>query len=458
MTDVLGDADWDRFHSYAKRVRSLYFEEPSRYRSELDIYTLDPTVIAILSLHHPFGAVFLPRLQELSWETGGSALSMIPFLSGELKQLHLHMPTPTPSTANEVFKALAHRTPALVSFHLEATVRGLSVDTSIARWLRTTANLEAVSLPPHYLTPALVRVLGSLPKLREIEQSEYTYLSNSTRVLQCLPPGTFPKLVDISFSASLSEAQGFLLASQEVGYRLSRIVLHASGRLDSERILKFARLVTEICPALTGLGLNFSAVPRSGEQSLAPLTMALFESLYPCTQLQTLEIGHPLPFTFQEEDVEQMARAWPQMACFDVCPDPDYSFPLTSQLGSSISILSVFAKAMPELEVLSLHVNEQGAPPFTGNLYPRYQFQRLTALRFGLSLLPGGSSRQVGFYIASICKERPVISHGRTGWHSGAYPNDWIQTKRDWQEVEDTVYFAMEVKQEGLSSLRGTVA
>ncbi|KAG9045179.1 hypothetical protein FS837_006872 [Tulasnella sp. UAMH 9824] len=459
LTDVLGDADWDRFHSYAKRVRSLEFDETVAYRSDPDTPDLDSTIIAVLSLHHPFGSAFLPGLQQLSWRTEGSALPMLPFLSRELKQLDLHMSTQIPATANEVFKAIVHRTPSLVIFYLKANVQGTTVDMSLARWLQTTTNLEEVSFPAYYLTPALIRALGSLPRLKRIGQnSRSNHSSDSSRQLQCFPPGSFPHLLDIGFNATLFEAPKFLLGSLEVASRLVHLVLHASGTLDSENILKFVRHVAQNCHMLTELGLDLFSGPRYGEQSLYPLKMELLESLYPCIRLEALDITYPLLFTFQENDVEEMGRAWPQMVLLHVCPDPDFSLPFGGRMGSSLSILSAFAKALPKLESVRFYLKKQEAPPFTGNLYPPYQFQNLNRVHFGLSPVPDGRLRHVGFYIASLCKERPTISCGRSNWHTGNLPSDWAGTKSAWKEVNDMVGFAMEVKRAGLSSLRDNVA
>lgn len=457
LTDVLGDADWNRFQSYAKRVRSLDFDETMTYQEDPDTPGLDSNVVAALCLHHPFGAVFLPHLQELKWTTDGSALSMLPFLSGELRHLYIQMSTQTASTANEVFKAITHRTPSLITFMLEAQVQSPSIDASLARWLQTTLNLEEVSLPANYFSSPLIRALGSLPKLKKIEQS-LTFFppSDSPRVLQPLPCGTFPQLFHLAFDATLSDARKFLLASPEVGSRLVHITLHVSGVLDSQNILNFAGHVAQNCPMMTEFGLDLFIQPGSGEHSLSPLTMELLESLYPCTGLKSLEIGHPLPFTFLEDDVERMARAWPNMVLIDVCNDIDYSLPHTGLTGNSLSILPVFATALPKLEILGLYLNKQEAPPFAGNLNPRYQFQTLSELRVGLSLVPGGPLRQVGFYIASLCKELPSINFQPSNWYTGTPPSDWAETEKAWKEVEDMAGFAMDVKRATLSSLRET--
>lgn len=455
LNEVLGNADWNRFHWYAKRVRSLEFTENAAYRSDPDPPSLGSHVIGVLGLHHPFGTGFLPHLQVLSWATEGSALSILPFLSSELKDLYLEVSTRTVSTANEVFKAINHRTPSLITFHLQARVQGSGVETSLAKWLQTAVNVEDISLPPYYLTPALIRTLGSLPKLRSIKQSlGFTHTTHSSEGLQSLPPGSFPKLTQLSFNATPLAAARLLSTSQGIASRLNRVALFAYGSLDTEDILKFAQIVAQNCPVITELALDLFT--DSGEQSASPIPMALLESLYPCTGLKSLEIGLPSPFAFREEDVERMGRAWPQMITFDVCPDPDFTFPLAGQVGSPLSILSVFAKALPGLELLSLFLNVQEAPPFTGNLWPRHQFQNLTEIYFGLSHVPGGSLRQVGFYIASFCKKRPAISYGESAWHTRNLPNDWDQTAAAWEEVDDTVGFAMDVKLAGLSSLRDT--
>ncbi|KAG8944660.1 hypothetical protein FRC04_001624 [Tulasnella sp. 424] len=456
LNSDLAEADWTRFHSYAKRVRSLEFDETLRYRSDPDTPDLNFAVIAVLCLHHPFGPALLPRLRKLRWTTEGSAISMLPFLSSELKELYLEMSTVTVSTINEVFNATIGRTPNLAIFHLEATVSGVTIETALARWLQATPNLEEISLPRHYLTPSLVRVMGSLPRLETLDQSYKSlgHPGNQSKVVQHFPPDTFPSLINLGLNAMPSVAWRFLLASQEIGIRLSRIVLHAPDNVDTQDLLTFTSHVVENCSGMTELFLNLFNRSVSTAPDISPLPMALLESLYPCTKLKRLCIGHPFPFTFQQDDVERMGRAWPQMVNFEVCPDPDFGFPISDQMGSSLSILAAFAKSLPNLEVLALYINREEHLSLGDNLYPQWQFQKLTELDVGLSAVPSDRLRDVGFYIASLCRERPRVTYGEANWHSGLVPDDRDKIEVAWNEVHHIVGSAMEVKRAAQRRLR----
>lgn len=432
------------------------------YRSDPETPDLDTSVVAALSFRHPFGAAFLPGLQKLSWTTDRSVLSILPFLSTELKELQLKLDKGNASEVNKMFNALVHRTPGLVTLHLEARASGGSVDATLARWLQTTPNLEKVSLPRSYLTPTLVQVMGSLPRLKTIDQSFGSKSQGGhSEVVLHLPPNAFPSLVYLSLNATPSVAWSFLHASQGIWTRLSRIVLHASVGTNTKDILRFTSHVAQNCSAMTELGLNLFSRPTSGAQDTSPLPWALLERLYPCKGLKKLQIGHHFPFTFQQYDVERMGRAWPQMVHLEVCPYPDFGFTLSDQMGSCLSILTTFAKSMPNLEVLGLYINhEKIQPSLSLNLYPQWQFRKLTELFVGLSAVTKDRVRHVGFYIASLCRERPTITYGTTDWHNGFVPGDWDEIETNWEEVHDIAGFAMEVKLAGRSSLAetGTVA
>lgn len=383
---------------------------------------------------------------------------MLPFLSSELKELYLEMSTVNGSTINEVFNASIGRTPNLVIFHLEATVSGVTVDTALARWLQATPNLEEISLPRYYLTPLLVRAMGSLPRLKTLDESYKStgHPGDQSEVVQHFPPDTFPGLINLGLNATPSVAWRLLLASQEIGSRLSHIVLHVPDNLDTKDLLIFTSHVVENCSRMTELSLDLFNRPVCRALNTSPLPMALLESLYPCTRLKRLEIEHPFPFKFQEDDVVRMGRAWPQIVHLAVCPHPDFGFPISDQMGSSLSILAAFAKSLPNLEVLSLYINQEGHLSLGDNLYPQWQFRNLTELDVGLSAVPRDRLRDVGFYIASLCRKRPWITYGEKEWHSGLVPDDQDKIEAAWNEVQDIAGSAMEVKRAGRLRKTGT--
>lgn len=368
----------------------------------------------------------------------------------------------TASTVNEVFNATIGRTPNLLIFHLEATVSGVRVDTVIARWLQATPNLEEISLPRYYSTPTLVRVLGFLPRLKTFDQSFKSagHRGNQSEVAQHFHPDTFPSLIRLGLNATPSVAREFLLASQGIGTRISRIVLHALDNLDTKDLLIFTRHVAENCSGMTELFLNLFNGPDPRASDISPLPMALLESLYPCTRLKALNIGHHFPFRFHEDDVERMGRAWPRMIYFKVCADPNFGFPPSDQMGSSLSILAAFAKSLPNLEDLGLYITQEGHLSFGDNLYPQWQFRKLKKLYVGLSAVTRDRLCDIGFYIASLCREHPRLTYGETNWHSGLAPDDRgkiKEIKAAWKEVQEIVGFAMEVKWAGRPRFRETV-
>ncbi|KAG8907865.1 hypothetical protein FRC01_007546 [Tulasnella sp. 417] len=271
LADALGDTDWDRFHSYGKRVRSLKFDERLTYRNDLDTPDLDFTVMGVVCLRHPFGGVLLPNLRKLHWisDAEGSALAILPFLSGELGQLDLQMSTYATSTANDVLKAIAERAPTLVTFSLGTKLPKVFVEKALMGLLQTTGSLEKILLPPDYLTPALIQILGSLPKLKEIDEGpRLPYPRHSPGVLPPLHPGAFPHLTNITFSATLPDARKFLFASQEIASRLQ--FAKALPKLEALAIFlgeqEAQPLADNFCPQyqfqnLTELHVGLSYVP-----------------------------------------------------------------------------------------------------------------------------------------------------------------------------------------------------
>ncbi|KAG9045178.1 hypothetical protein FS837_006871 [Tulasnella sp. UAMH 9824] len=405
-----------------------------------------PEAIAMLCLHRPSGLEVLPHLETLKWSTNGSTTPILPFLSARIKTLEVDL-TGDLQSVDDFFRTLAGRTPLLKHFNLKTFTAVKDIKESLRKAISTWQNLKVLVLPPYYLRPMIVEAVASLPNLTNLEH-EYTYYPphDETAMLQELPENPFPKLACLGFNSNPPSAQRLATKYLDLFTRLISIHIDAANNVGGEEVLEFVRHLGRNCVQLIYIDLNLCLGMGPHGQVASPLSFTVLQSLFPCRRLQVLLIGHPHPLTINKTDVEWLAVAWPKLEIFDICKEPHSSYRIHGATGNPLSILPVFARHFPKMKVLGLFFDNDQNLNFSGDLYPEYEFCRLEALCVGVSAVPGGRSRDVGFLIASLCKVEPTIEIGPSVWYAGPEHAEWIGYQRQWEEARDFLQFAMRTK------------
>ncbi|KAG8944663.1 hypothetical protein FRC04_001627 [Tulasnella sp. 424] len=456
FSNMLSGADWSRFQIYAGRVKHLSYENGEPYRNDWTP-SLDPNGIALLCLRSPSGLVLLPRLKTLEWSTDESVAPIFPFLSPQLESLEVEL-TGTSYLANDFFSTLAGRIPNLKSFTLKTPIPSRDIEGSLQKVISSWKNLEALKLPPYYLRPSILEAAASLPNLIHLDQDYTCYPPKDvTATLQELPQDAFLKLETFAFNANPAPAKRLLRRYSDLFTRLTEILLNAMGGINNAEVLEFTRHLGSTCPRLIQVSFDLSVEPGLQKGSITPLSIGVIESLFPCRDLEMLEIGHPFPLTLDEDDVERMAAAWPKLTTFYACHDPDLSLPIPGDMGNSLSILQAFARHHPMVRDLGLFFAKDKMVTFSGDLYPEFEFHCLETISVGTSAVPGGRLQDAGFLIASLCKPEPTIDSDTCVWYVGAECPEWEEYKHQWEEAVKHMEFAMRIKSAGRERMSGIV-
>ncbi|KIO32387.1 hypothetical protein M407DRAFT_18698 [Tulasnella calospora MUT 4182] len=446
VSSALANADWPRFHSYAKRVQFFHFDN-------LDTPLLEYGLMGSICLHHPYGPSLLPRLRRLDWSTGWSALLMIPFLSEDSTHLNLELYSASDAQIKETFNALRNRTLKLRTFRLDTKAFGAASESALALWLEKMETLEILNLPPYYLSARILATIRTFPRLEiiDITNIKSCYQYNDAGFPAAIPDGSFPSLVGFGLPVTPAAAQHLLFNSHTNFTGLTALRLHAPKDIKANQILSFTQQLAGHCPMINTIDLAFFLGPDFRSQGAAVLPIEILESLYPCKNINALAIGNPLPLKLSPVDVgrDNMARAWPRIRHLCLCSEPDFSFYVSEQMGNSLSIISVFASYLPHLLTLGLYFNGQDRVAFKGHLYPRYQFTQLLTLLVGLSPIPKTHTCDLGFYLASLCSETVGVGYGRRTWREVTMPSDTAEREKAWEDVGESMAFAMRVKLAG---------
>ncbi|KAG8919998.1 hypothetical protein FRC01_000984 [Tulasnella sp. 417] len=449
LSDELSEVDWSRFRSYANRVRTLSYSYRESYNPGSTAPKIVPEAIAMLCLHYPAELILLPNLEVLKWCTKGSVTPILPFLSPQVKSLEVELKGGSQSI-NSFFHALGGRNLNLKAFTLQTPTRAMKIEESLQKAIRTWKNLETLKVPPYYLRPSILNATSSLPNLT-ILQIDYTHHNpyDEAAVVQKLPENTFPRLEDFGFNCDPVSAQTLVQRYSDLFSGLTTMHISNTRDINNEDVSKFLRCLGKKCARLTTLSLNLRLGFEPNREETSPLTFKVLENLFPCRELEMLEIGHPYPLTLNEADVERMGAAWPKLVILNTCNEPHPTIPISGDMGNSLHILSAFAKHLPLIEDLGLVFAEEQVPTFSGDLYPCFEFHTLETLRVGVSTVPGGRFQDVGFLIASLCRVKPTIDSGVSLWFEGIEPAEWSEYGRQWQETSKCLEFAMRTKISG---------
>ncbi|KAG9045182.1 hypothetical protein FS837_006875 [Tulasnella sp. UAMH 9824] len=445
LSTELSKADWSRFQFYAHRVRDLSYDSDHEYRGESSP-PLPPNAMAMLYLHHPSGLVLLPHLERLEWSTDGSPTSIIPFLSSKVKFLEVEIVDES-LAINNFFYAAATRSPNLESLTLQTNIKSRDVEDSFLRAIRTWKALQHLIIPSFYLRPSVLEAVASLPNLTSLEHAyRHKHHCDEAAMLQNLPPNAFPKLKTFDFNSDAASALQLIQTEEGFFARLFDLHLNAPYCAGDTDLQRFVQHLGKGCPQLVCVELDIWLRPGFRPEDVSPLPSGVFESLFPCRELTMLQIRHPLPVTFDDTDMERMAMAWPALDTLSLRCEPHPSLSTPDSMGNSLSILSAFAKHFPKLEILGLFFAKDKVVEFHGDLCPEHEFHHLDELYVGVSAVPGDKLHDAAFLIASLCIRAPMIDIGPNRWYTGEDDSNWPEYRRQWEEIEMLLKFAMRAK------------
>lgn len=160
-------ADWDRFHTYASRVRHLDYS----YRRVCHGTTTSISEEALCEflMFRPSNSAVLPHLKSLAWwaRDNDTFLSLLSFVSPGLKELNLRWSGPTSHPCIIVLNALAGRKLSLTTLTLYTVCNEKRLMRSLGRLLRQQKNLITARLSPYLASAEVVHALGRCHFLSE---------------------------------------------------------------------------------------------------------------------------------------------------------------------------------------------------------------------------------------------------------------------------------------------------
>lgn len=434
----LASADWDRFTRHAQRVRRIAWARDADL--PVDLAALVQMLYGPRSL--------LPNIKTLSWKfiEKKNFTSIHPFIGPQLKILHLIMDQIDGPEQSLLLQSLLHRIPTLTKLWIASFALVRHMNTNLASFIISLPKLVYLYLPGFSLTKEVVAAAAKLPELQVLDHTEWiqpeeTYEESGT----CFEftPGSFPKLVTLSFGSLPARMAEILQATDHVG-RLRTINLDCPAYFSTQEIKTVFANLAAGARDLNDVQLLCCPVRQlKGSSSNESLSIDTIRPLFSCTGITRFHLLAPHFEPLKDGDVVEMGASWPRIGSLTLCPSPL----VKREMGTRFDILPIFAKSFPNLRELRLFFGKEVAE-FDGDLYPAHQFMMLQILGVGLSPAPKGHAHDTGFLLASLCQKPPSIEFGVIVSHRGGSITE--QQKADmeagYSEVRSIMNLAFRVK------------
>lgn len=339
----MGDAsnfDWDKFGSYARRIRVL---RHTNHNTKTQNNYLSTNLIPYLSSVTPPNRLpLVPNCRRFEWTSDSSANSldrMLFFLASSVKDIYI-------------------RTWGNIDHHssLKITMTGLT---------RMGLQLSSLEICGLFSQEAMVALSGLLAT-----QTLLTRLflpSSSTR-----DTGIIQQIINMKQLRDL------------------KITMEANS---PEELSGFISLLVDGCPVMQRLSLGIPSLLTSetGEDYKIP-----FDAIHPLLRypnLKKLKLDSTVGFDVNRDHVEAMGQAWRRLESFKINPLGQ------SNAGIPLSLLANLAGAFPpSLQKLgaTIYVDDD-LPPSSSRL------PSLKSLQLGLSHVPSDRAKEVGRFLSQVC-------------------------------------------------------
>ncbi|KAG8865195.1 hypothetical protein FRB96_000085 [Tulasnella sp. 330] len=447
-----GDADWRTFDVYAKRVRSLEYDDSGASRPNP---AMNAGIFADIGMYRPPGP-FLPNVRTIHWRNISErrAPAVLMFVSGApvLESLSISFGHAVPPrTTASLINTLSCRTPHLnhLSLSCGTSIQHRPIKMAFSRWLYQLRDLKAIGIPAYFGMTAVVQALASLPHLQTIHHTRNGYELDAEGMMWNFEEG-FHVLKELSFDAPLSMA-GQLICSPKLSH-LTRICLNTRASAPELHVHLpdfFTQVAT--CFSLEHLQLMLRDDINATEETETQLLLSYkhLRPLLTCRGLKQLQIAYNLPMTLYAHQLEEMGGKWPEMVTLELCQNPRISLePFLESPGTSISVLPTVVASFRKLESFGIFLSPKAE--FADS--DRLGSSELKRLHFGHSQVPRtGDSFAAGAYIALLCSRITEVTTGKVAWFpsiddSTEWNPEILKRRTEWDRVRDVINATLKLR------------
>lgn len=395
---------------------------------------LHDNVFHELAVSCPTGAVFPSLLSaKLVWRDEDSrGRFTILFLRGSLRRLWVdcdantlgHFLGSVPKVANN-----------LESFHLICPDNIATTEEGVLALIHGLPSLNHIALPCHLFSSKVFDSLSTHPRIESIHQ-HFTNVTNAR--IEGLDyslkftAGGFERLKIFRMDTDLSTLIDWL-QSEPIPPLLRALHVHLRTMESKVQIRTCFVLLSRSLPDLVEFTFDLYTHNKTPSGNVADIAGDTFGPLSALKSLSSFVFDHPDPLSLSDDEVGNMAKAWPKLINFSL------GISATDAEGQSILTLGVlvtFAERYPDLKSLALTINTSLSPsrePTGAELFRSYFFE----INVGCS--PIHDSRAVTIFLCQVFPESGALTFWdeETSTAAGAEHQSILATRQEfWREAQ----------------------
>ncbi|KAF9501829.1 hypothetical protein BDN71DRAFT_1460290 [Pleurotus eryngii] len=425
--------DWKRFTRYAGRIRALVH---NRERSKTR--TCTPNVFHEVSRTR-ISLDILPVLHTLEWSRNIDLNFCVLFMHKTVKRFKFYlreeMVTP-PNGLGAFFQAVMTRMPDLEVLDISSVLSVSDIEADMIKLLSGLPKLKEVILPLYYVSPSISGTLSQLPNLNVLgfQYDDEQGRGDSQDV--AAPPatlgeGAFPVLYDLALSMPFIHASE-LFDQPFSPQNITMLFIDSALPESPSDIHNLLSVIVKNCPLLINLSLNPHLSTTDNPPTDERLTYANMRPVLTLPNLTSFDINHYYPIDLKYKDMEELARAWPNLETLMLNSDP---VALDHPPALSIAALIPFAEHCPNIRQLGLYMNAAEEDlPSSRDLVP---FKCLETLSVGLSHIT--DHENVALFLSHLIPSECELECGGTwrilDWESSSPASEYGIIHQAWSMV-----------------------
>ncbi|KZS95087.1 hypothetical protein SISNIDRAFT_356495 [Sistotremastrum niveocremeum HHB9708] len=395
--------DWERFLPYARRVRHLTHVE-SVLSDDEPVLT---TVFQELQNTHPTGVIF-PFLQSAEFRMQDDMRFMLMFTHERLRRLSIASDA---RFLKDVLRGIPKASPGLEFLKVTCSDAIQTTVSDLVALAEDLPNLREIILSSHLLCAVVISSLSKHPHITTISQdsSGITVLKHpGIHYERRISDTDFQSLKSLHLDTDMDSLLPWL-SNRDVLPSLRVFGVELRTLEPPHRIRDLFTLLTTAIPHIVELTVDSYKHNRRSTGRPLYVSSASFQPLTQHLSLTCFVFDHPDPLCMNDEDVESLAKAWPNLTTFYLGKSALYK---DAQAVLSMSVLSSFAQHCPKLQTLALVMNALTVPsPSPSN---QAQFgHNFKQLDVGCS--PISDPRAVANFLSRVVPEGTELLF----WHTG---------------------------------------
>ncbi|EMD37849.1 hypothetical protein CERSUDRAFT_94840 [Gelatoporia subvermispora B] len=402
--------DWERFDFYAARIKLLRLSVP--YVKVGVKLVLQPTTLATLSAFH-LPAPLLPHVQTLHlYSSESESAGIAHVLTGpSLRGLAVTWPADNPSTPALISHVIR------VSPHLTSLSFGQTVAPYEPGSFNALRNLQHVEI--------------SMPEQREHASDMLTWLAGLPHLQTLLLYRVSFCLCKLAESSNINTVQAFAelhslgLTTDSIPTANTSLPLFAPHRLSALSVSEapkaqasplrsvddFLQSVLTLCDPnrLDQLAFNFRThtIPDSG-----PLRLSDFRGLLVFRKMQNFTFVTPIPLALTNEDVAEIAMAWPSLLVLRLGNRPAEAIVEPKPTPAvTLAILAIHCPRLRELELTFNAMISPGPNSIVPLAHPSSGHLLINLIHLDVGASPINSPLTIALLITDICPNLAIITH-----------------------------------------------